>query len=355
MSGSTGASEVRVAAGGDVEAAAAVADGGGGGGGGEGGIGDAGEPERRGAAWRVRFSAMASPCELLVDGGPREHARELGRIVAAEARRIETKYSRYLEGSVVQRINSAGGAPVELDAETVALLGFAAECHAASGGRFDVTSGVLREAWRFDGSERVPTRRAVAALLPRIGWHRASLRASPGGTHGGATFALPAGMQIDFGGIGKEYAVDRAVALAAGLASRPFLVNFGGDLAASGPPAGGAWHVGVERPGEAPWTLALRRGAVATSGDARRHVLRDGVRLGHVLDPRTGWPVADAPNSVTVLAPTCSAAGVLATLALLHGAGAEDFLAGQEIDGRAVRWRCERDGGFRSGGPGAGA
>ena len=333
MSGSTGASEARVA--------------------------DIGEPERRGAAWRVRFSAMASPCELLVDGGSRGHARELGRIVVAEARRIEAKYSRYLETSAVQRINTAGGTPVELDAETAALLGFAAECHAASGGRFDVTSGVLREAWRFDGSERVPTRRAVAALLPRVGWHRATLRASPGGAHGGArggaTFALPAGMQIDLGGIGKEYAVDRAVALAAPRASRPFLVNFGGDLAASGPPANGAWHVGVERSGGAPWTLALRRGAVATSGDARRHVLRDGVRLGHVLDPRTGWPVADAPGSVTVLAPTCSAAGVLATLALLHGAGAEDFLAGQEIDGRAVRWRCERDDGFRSGGPGAGA
>ena len=72
--------------------------------------------------------------------------------------------------------------------------------------------------------------------------------------------------------------------------------------------------------------MRLKQGAVATSGDARRFLLKDGVRYGHVLDPRTGWPVTGAPRAVTVAAQTCTEAGVLATIALLHGADAEKFL-----------------------------
>ena len=299
---------------------------------------------RAGAHHRIAFRAMASPCEVLVDGGAASEARALGELARAEAARVEAKFSRYREDSVVGRINRAGGAPVAVDAETAALLDFAAECHALSGGRFDVTSGALREAWRFDGSGRVPPAEAVAALLPRVGWHRARWPAGHAAGAGGdasseRALALPPGMEIDLGGVGKEYAVDRVAALLAARTARPFLVNFGGDLAASAPPASGAWRVGVERPEGAPWTLPLARGALATSGDARRYVLKDGVRHGHVLDPRTGWPVAGAPRSVTVAAPTCTAAGALATIALLHGADAEAFL-----EARGVSWRAERDG-----------
>ena len=294
--------------------------------------------ERRDGLLRARFAAMASPCELLIDGGSVREARELGAIAAAEAWRIEAKYSRYREDSVLSRVNRGAGAPVPVDAETAALLDYADLCHALSGGRFDVTSGVLREAWRFDGSDRVPTPARVAALLPRIGWERV------GWTAGAAEVRLPVGMEIDLGGIGKEYAVDRAAGLVGARTDRPFLVNFGGDLVASAPRARGAWAVGVERSGGGcARPLALERGAVATSGDARRHLLAGGVRYGHVLDPRTGWPVVDAPRSVTVVAGTCASAGTLATLALLHGAGAERFLAAQD-----ARWHCEREGRARA-------
>ena len=86
-----------------------------------------------------------------------------------------------------------------------------------------------------------------------------------------------------------------------------------------------------------PGTLALRRGAMATSGDARRHVTRDGIRYGHVLNPFTGWPVPDAPRSVTVAADSCVQAGMLSTIALLRGAGAEAMLAEQGLP-----YRCQR-------------
>jgi thiamine biosynthesis lipoprotein len=147
-------------------------------------------------------------------------------------------------------------------------------------------------------------------------------------------------MEIDLGGIGKEYAVDRAAALVRPL-STSCLLNFGGDLLALGPQAGGApWRVGIESVNAAATAakhIDLAVGALATSGDARRFLLKDGKRYGHILDPTTGWPVAGAPRSVTVAAATCTQAGMLATLALLQGERAEAFLEAQGAQFWALR------------------
>jgi thiamine biosynthesis lipoprotein len=278
------------------------------------------------------FAAMASPCELLVETTDRALAARLGGIVADEARRIEAKFSRYRPDSVVSALNRSAGRPLALDAESTSLVAFAARCHALSAGAFDITSGVLRKAWRFDGSNRVPSAAEVSALRAQVGFER--LRWAP------PQLAVPEGMEIDFGGIGKEYAVDCALALAARAFPGALLVNFGGDLAASGPTTSGPWAVGVERPGterETRLVLDLSRGALATSGDSRRFIERDGVRYGHILDVHTGWPVTGAPRSVTVAAASCIEAGMLATLAMLKGAGAEAFLEEQGVEHWCLR------------------
>ena len=83
--------------------------------------------------------------------------------------------------------------------------------------------------------------------------------------------------------------------------------------------------------------LDVRQGAICTSGDARRFLLKDGVRYGHILDPRTGWPVRRAPRLVTVAGGNCTEAGLLATLAMLAGADAEAFLAAQGVPHWVVR------------------
>jgi thiamine biosynthesis lipoprotein len=278
------------------------------------------------------FTAMGSPCQLLSRAGLPIAQRQL-EAVAAEAWRIEAKFSRYLSGNIVDRINSAAGKTVEVDEETANLLDFSATLHSLSGGLFDITSGVLREAWIFDGSDRVPRESAVRRAMRRVGWHRVSWDRPH--------LTMARDMQIDFGGVAKEYAVDKAVALAAALDDAPCKVNFGGDLAAAGAEGSETWMVGIEslHPGAgAPFRrVRLTRGALATSGDARRYLLKDGVRFGHILDPRTGWPVAGAPASVTVAADTCTIAGMLSTLAMLEGAGAERFLEGQ-----GVRYWCIR-------------
>jgi thiamine biosynthesis lipoprotein len=275
---------------------------------------------------------MASPCEVLIADEDRRLAEQMLALAAAEAARIEDKYSRYKRGNVVYAINTAQGRTVVVDDETARLLDYADRLYELSDRKFDITSGVLRRVWRFDGSDRLPSRESVAALLPIVGWEKVSWRAPE--------ISLPAGMEIDLGGIGKEYAVDRAAALVRPLSTR-CLVNFGGDLLALGPQADGQpWRVGIESLSDS--TAAARHidlavGALATSGDARRFLQKDGVRYGHVLDPTTGWPVVGAPRSITVAADSCTQAGMLATLALLQGTEAEAFLRAQGVQHWALR------------------
>jgi len=267
---------------------------------------------------------MGSPCELLSEVDSAADAEALASVVAGEAWRVEDKLSRYRSGNIIDEINSAGGRPVRVDEETAQMLDFAVTLYVLSEGAFDVTSGVLRRAWVFDGSDKLPTAAAIAASLELVGWERATWR-SP-------LLTLPAGMEIDLGGIGKEYAVDRAILELQAVNGVACLVNFGGDLAVTGAPGRrAAWTVGIESPdGSSGSTLLeLKQGALATSGDARRYLQKDGKRFGHVLDPRTGWPVKDAPSSVTVAADTCTQAGILSTLAMLKGRDAESFLAEQ--------------------------
>ena len=278
---------------------------------------------------------MACPCEVLIEASNAVEARQLTQLAADEAWRIEDKFSRYLAGNVVDRINSAAGAAVELDSEAAHLIEFADTLHRLSQGRFDISSGALRRAWTFDGSDRIPAKADIAAALAAVGWHRAAW--SP------PVLRLPAGMEIDLGGIGKEYAVDRTVTLLRERTTASCLVNFGGDLAVTSRPVSRrAWTVGIEPVAAAEKApsarLSLEIGALATSGDARRFLIRDGVRYGHILDPTTGWPVPHTPRSVTVAADTCTQAGMLSTLAMLEGEGAEAFLAAQ-----GVRYWCRRD------------
>jgi thiamine biosynthesis lipoprotein len=283
--------------------------------------------EARGAdLLAVKFTAMASPCEVLVPSMSHQAALAIGAVAAQEAWRIEKKFSRYRDDSVTAWIHRNRGIAIEVDEETAALMDFASQCFDLSEGLFDITSGVLRRVWRFDGSDRIPDTAAVDALLPLIGFEK--LQWNP------PRLLLPEGMELDFGGIGKEYAVDRAYELLAARNTIPLLVNFGGDLRANRPPPHGPWQVGIERPDterEPTLLLDLEQGALATSGDSRRYLLRDGVRYGHILHPRTGWPVLGAPRSVTVAASSCTEAGLLATMALLHGARAQSFLDEQGV------------------------
>ena len=290
--------------------------------------------DRGDGCWRGRFQAMASPCEVLCKTKAAGQAQDLTELAATEVWRIEDKFSRYRDDNIVARINSADGMAVAVDSETAQLLDFSATLFELSDGKFDITSGVLRKIWSFDGGHQIPERRAVQRVLEHVGWGKVTWREQ--------RLQIEAGMQIDLGGVGKEYAVDRAATLLREATKGSCLVNLGGDLAVTRRAKDGRpWTVGIESlntTAELPASLLkLHVGAIATSGDARRYLIKDGTRYSHILDARDGWPVADAPRSITVAADTCTQAGMLSTLGMLEGSAAEAFLAEQGVD-----YWCER-------------
>ena len=274
---------------------------------------------------------MAGEHEIQLAGADADAARRAAEDAIADVMRIEAKYSRYRDDSVTSRINAAAGAAaVEVDDETHALLGYADQCHVQSDGLFDITSGVLRRAWNFRGNPpAVPSPAELAALLPLVAWHEVEWDEG--------SVRLPrAGMEIDFGGIGKEYAADRAATILLDRGMRHGFVDLGGDIRAIGPqPDGTPWRAGVRHPrvaGAAVAAFDLSDGALATSGDYERYFDVDGRRYCHILDPRTGMPVTHW-QSISVAAPLCVVAGSCATIAMLRGEGAESFL-----DAQGVAW-----------------
>ena len=274
---------------------------------------------------------MASPCEVIVDCPDKKTAAQITRVVSKEVKRIEFIWSRYRPGSIIDDINKAGGKAVTLDDETADMLDYAEKLWTLSEKKFDITSGLLRKAWQFDTSDKVPSREQVAELMVLVGWQKA-IWVRP-------QLTLPVDMQLDFGGIGKEYAADRALTLALQVKDVPMLINLGGDLVVNDAhPDGTPWQVGIEQSRlstmqthEQRNAIALTKGGIATSGDSQRYLVKDGRRYSHILDATTGWPVEDAPRFVTVAAPHCTLAGMLSTLAILKGRNAGKFLDEQGV------------------------
>lgn len=274
------------------------------------------------------FTAMSCPCEIRVVGADEQQVHGAARAGIEEVRRIEQKYSRYRPDSLLSRINAAAGGhnPVQIDEETHALMQLGGHLHRASEGRFDLTSGVLRRAWDFR-ARRVPSQAQIDALLPLVCWDRVSL--GPEHMH------LPRhGMELDLGGLGKEYAADRAADVCLALGMYGGFVDLGGDIRVIGPrPAGSGWCLGIRDPmnaGSISGELTLTSGAVATSGDYERGFVADGRHYSHLLDARTGWPV-DHWRSVSVVAPTALSAGMLATLGMLMGETAPAILQAEGV------------------------
>jgi thiamine biosynthesis lipoprotein len=273
--------------------------------------------------FRFPFDAMASRCEIRLAAVDGHAAEELAEAAFAEVRRIERTYSRYRADSIVSRINAAAGRyRVECDEETAQLLAYADHLHGASGGLFDITSGVLRRAWDFR-QPRVPHARDLVPLLALVDWQSVQ-------REDGAVFLPRAGMEIDFGGFGKEYAADRACALLQQRGVRHGYVNLGGDMRFIGPqPNGRPWVIGIQDPRKPDGivaSIAVSHGALTTSGDYERFFDIDGKRYCHVLNPRTGMPVSHW-RSVSVLAPLAVLGGSVSTVAMLKEGDALSFLA----------------------------
>lgn len=267
---------------------------------------------------RTKFPALGTDCQLIYRPPSRRQGMAYRDAAVAWVREFEQKYSRYREDSLISKINRAAGSEwVETDAELESMFALCDHYHWCTAGVFDPTTLPLMKLWDYKALQPVlPSEEAIRAAMEVVGWQRVQRRAR-------AVFLPLKGMALDLGGIGKEYAVDRVVDQARAFGISDLMVDFGRDVRCIGQsPQGGAWTVGLEHPIERErcWGgVAVTNRAVTTSGDYLRSVEIDGVRYSHIVDPRTGRPIHNGCHSASVVAPTCTEAGVLSTAALILG------------------------------------
>ena len=269
---------------------------------------------------RLAFRAMATQCEVqyTAPGGDAQ-AKAFEAAAAGWVHAFEAKYSRFQPGSIVSRINDAAGVDwVPIDAgDGGPALKMCDTLVFMTRGILDPSALPLIRIWNWKADPpAIPTPEAIAAALKLVGWSK--VRREPG-----RVFLPQKGMALDFGGFGKEYAVDYRVAdregprdprLPGGLRPRP--------ARGRGAPGRPAWHIGLEDPA-APGThwasIGLANKSIASSGDYIRSFTILGRRYGHIIDPRAGWPVANGCTQATVIADTCLQAGMLSTAAFIGG------------------------------------
>ena len=266
---------------------------------------------------QLGFTAMSTACRVNFVA-PAATASACQAEILQWTADFEATYSRYLPGSVIGQINAAaGGDWLVIDPPTQHLLELCREMHAITQGIFDAAAMPLLQLWNWrEHRKQLPSRQAIAAACEISGWDKVQLR--------GESIRLPRlGMGLDLGGIGKEYAVDQVLKLGQKYGVAPALVDFGQDVRACGKsPGKDAWYIGLEDPRQAGncWgCAAVTNHAVATSGDYVRAFAHEGKRYGHIIDLRSGEPVANGTRGVSVIAATCTLAGVLSTAACVLG------------------------------------
>ena len=275
------------------------------------------QPDARGIR-RVDFRALGTACSIQF----RHPDTQTGLQFLADAlgwlERFEAKFSRFQSTSLISKVNAAAGREwVRVDAEMEHLLDLATDLFNLTDGILDPSMLPLLRVWDWQSVHtQLPDPAAIKAALALTGF--AKLQRKPG-----QVFLPQRGMGLDFGGFGKEFAVDELVHLARRHGIQDALIDLGRDLVGIG--GNGQhpfWHIGLEdgcHPGTCWGGLAVANFAVAASGDAARRFEHNGVRYGHILDPRTGWPVANGMRAVTVLAPTCLQAGIYSTALFVLG------------------------------------
>ncbi|MBA4387551.1 MAG: FAD:protein FMN transferase [Verrucomicrobia bacterium] len=267
---------------------------------------------------QVVFQAMGTQCEILFDAPSGSSARRFRDQAVGWVERFEANCSRYRPDSTVSRLNAAAGREwVALDPDTDGLFSLCDWFNWTTKRVFDPSVLPLARLWDYKHAHpTVPEPDAIERARSLVGWRKVQRRK-------GAAFLPTKGMAVDLGGIGKEYAVDRVMEMALNAGLQNVLVNFGHDLRVHGePPEGGPWRIGLENPTDPSvcWTgIGVQDRAVCSSGDYLRNFTIDGKTYGHIVDPRTGYPVCNGSRSVSVIAPTCTEAGILSTSVFIMG------------------------------------
>ena len=261
---------------------------------------------------KAHRTAMASRFEVTLAS---EDARHLDAARAAldEVEKVEAALTWFRDTSEVSRVNrGAAAAPVAIGPSLFALLSLCRELHAATGGAFDPASTALSRCWGFlERRPRLPTEQEVATARARSGLDKVIAD----GLSRTVRFAVP-GVELNFGAVGKGWALDRVAAtLRQRGVSRALLTAGGSSHRGWGDEA---WELAVRPGGEELGLLRLRDAALGTSAAGEQHFEAGGKRYGHVLDPRTGWP-AEGVRSASAVASEAAVADALSTAFLVGG------------------------------------
>jgi thiamine biosynthesis lipoprotein len=264
------------------------------------------------------FRALGTDCQIKFRKSDERSALQFAAKTLEWVGAFEANYSRFRPDSIISRINDAAGRSwVKTNPETDRLLDIADELFTRTDGILDATMLPLLKVWNWkEVHERLPDKSRVAQALALTGWAKVERRQ-------GSVFLPEEGMGLDFGGFGKELAVDAIVKLAKVSGVKAALIDFGRDVFAIG--GNGAhpfWHIGIEsgsQPGTCWGGLAVSDRAVSSSGNYARKFTHDGIEYGHILDPRTGWPVRNGMQAVTVVGCTCLEAGIYSTAIFVLG------------------------------------
>jgi len=268
--------------------------------------------------FRLAFNAMGTQCEITYAAQSTKQATDFREEILPWVKQFEQRYSRYQPDSLISQINQMAGIDfVTLNQEDTRLFELCDTLHFITQGLFDPTTLPLAKLWDFKAKHpTIPEDDKIKAALQTVGWKKVVREEN-------RVFLPIKGMGLDFGGFGKEYAVDRIIEKAQDHKIENILVNFGGDIRTLGSPhSTSSWRIGVEdpsQPGQARVTLSASNRAVATSGNYQRFFTHKNRRYSHLLNHRTGYPASNRLTSSTVTANTCLEAGILATCSLIEG------------------------------------
>jgi thiamine biosynthesis lipoprotein len=273
----------------------------------------------------VQRLAMATVWKVLLPPGAPRRAVNAAERALDEVARLEDLLSEFRAHTELARVNAAaGGRPLRVSPETAEVVHHALSYAALSDGAFDPTWASLRSLWSFGPGARAPSPEAVRRRLPLVDWRAVELDRE------GLTLRLPrAGMALGLGGIAKGYALDRMATVLNDVGARDYALYSGGQVLVRGEHLGRPWRVGVQHPRDPAGLLgavSLSAGTVSTGGDYEHYFVEDGRRYHHVLDPRTGWPVAHTA-AVTVVAPSGLEGDALDTVLFALDPAASEALA----------------------------
>ena len=266
----------------------------------------------------LEFRALGTECRIKIRLKSERNALQFAADSLEWIKNFEEKYSRYLETSLISKINNcAGHSWVEIDDDAQRLPHVADEVFRKSKGILDATMLPLAKVWDWKKIHKeLPNEQEIHEALRLTGWDKVERRE-------GAIFLPEKGMGLDFGGFGKELAVDALIEISRRHNIKDVLIDLGRDVYAKG--GNGKhkfWHIGIEdgkNPDNCLASLAIRDRAVSSSGSYARHFMHENKRYGHIIDPRSGWPTSNGVNSVTIIAKNCLEAGIYSTVCYILG------------------------------------